>query len=143
MCDGLKTSCTRPIGTPNICPAVVKVTYSVSLRVVHAVPGCSCHPMKIGTLLLERRHQSSSVELGDEIVEDPAARPRSAVLGGHHGGERDDRDRGGRRLCAHRLGELQRKPSMSGISMSVTTRSIRVSDFSAASAAAAAAAATT
>ena len=139
MRDGLKTSCTRSIGRPNNWPAVGEG--DIFGRAWWCRSSRSRCPIDIGALFLDRRDQPGAVELGDEIVEADGAAALDR-LGGDHGGERDD---GNCRRCRAwpRIASANANPSMSGISMSVTTRSKRVPDFSAASASAAEPTATT
>src|SRR5690242_6893332 len=72
--SGMNTSCTREIGRPNNCPPIIAVTYSatkpslisVLLLISHYSLSCLAH---FGGLLLERRDQARTVELGDVVVE--------------------------------------------------------------------------
>src|ERR1700681_4044545 len=64
-----KTSCTRAIGSPNSWPPTVAVTYSVmvSSMLVKLLP--SRRAVHVGGLLLERRDETLTIELGHEIVQ--------------------------------------------------------------------------
>src|ERR1044072_3424501 len=99
--SGMKTSCTREIGSPNSCPPIITVTYSVScslmvLSLLMIAPSRRLGPLDGG--LLERRDQALTVELGDEIVEAGLAAALDRSRRGHRG-ERDDRDMRNARVC--------------------------------------------
>ena len=101
---GLKTSCTRSIGRPKSCPAVGERDVVGEFEVV--VHGAHAARSDVGTLLLDRRDQSGAVEFGDEIVEADGAAALDRV-GRDHGGNSDDRQRGGRRHGAQFVGERE------------------------------------
>ena len=133
----MKTSCTRTIGRPNICPPIMAVTYSVEFaEVVVSWSARHAARLDVGALLLERRDQALPVEFGDEIVEaDLRGRARS-----RRPTPRTDSAMIGRpavaRIGAERFGERRSRPSR-GISMSVmTTIEGRRSERSASSASA-------
>src|ERR1700759_2112854 len=71
--SGMNTSWTREIGRPNNCPPITAVTYSATmpsllwvLLVIKYSLRRACH---LGGLLLERRDQAGTIELGDIVVE--------------------------------------------------------------------------
>src|SRR5581483_1451946 len=113
--SGMNTSCTREIGRPNNCPPITAVTYSATrpslfwvLLVIelsstdHAL-GRARH---LGGLLLERRNQAGTVELGDIIVEAGLAATLDRRRR-HQGGQTDDRHPPEMRVGADALGELE------------------------------------
>src|SRR5204862_3193451 len=65
--SGMNTSCTPEIGRPNSWPPIVAVTYSMVWSVV--LIARSCRTIDARGLLLERRDQALTVELGDVIVQ--------------------------------------------------------------------------
>src|SRR5665811_771024 len=68
--SGMKTSCTRTIGSPNSWPPIMAVTYSVRFCWAFSVfMVCSSRRTTDVGLLLERRDQPRPVELGDIVVE--------------------------------------------------------------------------
>src|SRR5450631_317666 len=105
--SGMKTSCTRTIGNPNNWPPIMAVTYSVKFCWAFSVfMVCSSRRATDVGLLLERRDQSLTVELGDIVVEADLTAALDS-FGRYDRGQRDDRQIGGARIGAQRFGEFE------------------------------------
>src|SRR5690349_7344729 len=87
--SGTKTSCTRRIGSPNNCPPIEAVTYSLrEWSAVSLMAHPLCRPIDVG-LLFKRSDQALPVELGDIVVEANATASFNG-LGGDHRRQGDD-----------------------------------------------------
>src|SRR5665647_736509 len=105
--SGMKTSCTRTIGSPNSWPPIMAVTYSVRFCWAFSVfMVCSSRRTTDVGLLLERRDQPLPVELGYIVVEADLAAALDR-FGRYDLGQRDDRQIGGARITAQAFGEFE------------------------------------
>src|SRR5204863_1529088 len=107
--SGMKTSCTRKIGMPKSWPPIVAVTYSMMFSVAFMEllrPSLSRRASHFGGLLLERRDEALTVELGHVVVKPNLASALDRVWG-HQGREADDRQLCRMRIGAHLRGELE------------------------------------
>src|SRR5215467_10122158 len=104
--SGMNTSCTRPFGRPNSWPPIVAVTYSMTFSPIALIAVISRCPAHVGGLLLERRDQARTIELGDVIVQADALAALDCLARDQRG-KPDDRQLGGARIAAQRGGELE------------------------------------
>src|SRR5215475_4586687 len=101
--SGTNTSCTREIGSPNSCPPMVAVMYSMTSS---ALIFSSCRAVEIGGLLFERRDQPLAIELGHVIVETDLA-PALDRIRGDERRQADDRNIRGAWIAADRSGHFE------------------------------------
>src|SRR5581483_8084767 len=109
--SGMNTSCTREIGRPNNCPPITAVTYSATapslLWVLLVIKNFSLRRARhLGGLLLERRDQAGTVELGDIVVEAGLAAALDRRRR-HQRRQADDRHLAEMRVRTDALGELE------------------------------------
>src|SRR4030088_1115903 len=101
-----KTSCTRAIGRPNSWPPTVAVTYSDTVSSMSVKPLPSRRTDHVGGLLLDRRDQTLTIELGHVIVQTdlPSSFDR---LRGHMRRQPKNRYRCDTRIAANRRRQLE------------------------------------
>src|SRR5438270_1538087 len=110
MRSGMKTSCTREMGSPNSWSPIITVTYSITCSLAALLSLLMVAPSGclgvFGGCFLQRRDQTLAVELGNEIVEAglTAAFDRSRR---RQGRQRDDRRVGGACVGTDRFGQLE------------------------------------